>query len=266
MAMEIAKTFVVNATPEAVWSFLVDLPRVARCLPGAAIGERLDEKTSSGTMTIKVGPVSSTYRGKVVFERLDAAARTAELVATGQDVRGKGGADLRLTSSVKPLPGGKTEVTAVSLVNVTGILAQMGRGMIQDVSDEMFQNLLRADAGGAGVGRRREPDRWRRPGCSLAGPGSRAGRRGARHRGSAGGGSGPCVERESDRVHGGTPRVGSGRRPRGAGRRSARSAGGPSVGGALGASAGVLGGGTRRARRGSLSVAAPVVVGPRRDP
>jgi carbon monoxide dehydrogenase subunit G len=139
MAMEIAKTFVVNATPEAVWSFLVDLPRVARCLPGAAIGERLDEKTSSGTMTIKVGPVSSTYRGKVVFERLDAAARTAELVATGQDVRGKGGADLRLTSSVKALPGGKTEVTAVSLVNVTGILAQMGRGMIQDVSDEMFQ-------------------------------------------------------------------------------------------------------------------------------
>jgi carbon monoxide dehydrogenase subunit G len=139
MALEIAKTFVVKAAPEAVWSFLVDLPRVARCLPGAAIGERLDERTSTGTMTIKVGPVSSTYKGKVVFERLDAAARTAELVATGQDVRGKGGADLRLTSSVKALPGGGTEVTAVSLVNVTGILAQMGRGMIQDVSDEMFQ-------------------------------------------------------------------------------------------------------------------------------
>ncbi len=139
MALEISKTFVVKAAPEAVWNFLVDLPRVARCLPGAAIGERLDERTSAGTMTIKVGPVSSMYRGKVVFERLDPAARTAELVASGQDVRGKGGADLRLTSSVKPLPGGGTEVTAVSLVNVTGILAQMGRGMIQDVSDEMFQ-------------------------------------------------------------------------------------------------------------------------------
>jgi carbon monoxide dehydrogenase subunit G len=139
MALEIVKTFEVNAAPDAVWSFLTDLPRVARCLPGAAIGDKLDEKTSSGTMTIKVGPVSSTYRGKVVFERLDAAARTAEIVATGQDVRGKGGADLKLTSSVKALPGGKTEVTAVSLVNVTGMLAQMGRGMIQDVSDEMFQ-------------------------------------------------------------------------------------------------------------------------------
>ena len=137
--MEIAKTFVVNAAPETVWSFLTDLPRVARCLPGAAIGEQLDAKTSTGTMTIKVGPVSSTYRGKVVFERLDPSARTAEIVASGQDVRGKGGADLRLTSSLKPLPGGQTEVTAVSLVNVTGLLAQMGRGMIQDVSDEMFQ-------------------------------------------------------------------------------------------------------------------------------
>jgi carbon monoxide dehydrogenase subunit G len=139
MALEIAKTFVVNAAPDAVWSFLTDLPRVARCLPGAAIGEKIDEKTSTGTMTIKVGPVSSTYRGKVVFERLDPAGRTAELSASGQDVRGKGGADMRLTSSLKPLPGGQTEVTAVSTVNVTGILAQMGRGMIQDVSDEMFQ-------------------------------------------------------------------------------------------------------------------------------
>jgi carbon monoxide dehydrogenase subunit G len=139
MALEIVKTFEVNASPDTVWSFLTDLPRVARCLPGAAIGDRLDEKTSSGTMTIKVGPVSSTYRGKVIFERLDPAAKTAEIVATGQDVRGKGGADLKLTSSLKSLPGGKTEVTAVSLVNVTGMLAQMGRGMIQDVSDEMFQ-------------------------------------------------------------------------------------------------------------------------------
>ncbi|HEY3588171.1 MAG TPA: SRPBCC family protein [Myxococcaceae bacterium] len=139
MALEIVKTFEVDASPDAVWSFLTDLPRVARCLPGAAIGDKLDEKTSSGTMTIKVGPVSSTYRGKVVFERLDPAAKTAEIVASGQDVRGKGGADLKLTSSLKALPGGKTEVTAVSLVNVTGMLAQMGRGMIQDVSDEMFQ-------------------------------------------------------------------------------------------------------------------------------
>jgi carbon monoxide dehydrogenase subunit G len=139
MAFEIVKTFVVKAPAPAVWEFLVDPHRVARCLPGASIAEKLDEKTYSGAMTVKVGPVSSSYKGKVVFARLDPATRTAEIVATGTDVRGRGGADLRLTSSVKEIATGETEVTSVSMVNITGILAQMGRGMIQDVSDQMFQ-------------------------------------------------------------------------------------------------------------------------------
>src|SRR5207244_3723344 len=139
MAFEITKTFSIKAPPAAVWEFLTDPERVAKCLPGAAITGKLDEKTWSGTMTVKVGPVQSSYKGKVVFEKLDAAARRAEIVAQGMDVRGKGGADLRLTSSVLEKAPGETEVTTVSRVNVTGILAQMGRGMIQDVSDQMFQ-------------------------------------------------------------------------------------------------------------------------------
>jgi carbon monoxide dehydrogenase subunit G len=139
MAIEISKTFVVKAPPSSVWAFLTDVQRVARCLPGAAITEKLDDKTWSGTMTVKVGPVSSSYKGKVVFERLDAAARSAEIVASGIDVRGRGGADLRLTSNLLEKAPGETEVTTVSRVNITGILAQMGRGMIQDVSDQMFQ-------------------------------------------------------------------------------------------------------------------------------
>ena len=139
MAFEIVKTFVIKAKPAPVWSFLTDVERVAKCLPGAAITGKLDERTWQGTMTVKVGPVSSSYKGKVVFEQLDAAARRAEIVATGTDVRGRGGADLRLTSTVRETPSGETEVTAISLVNITGILAQMGRGMVQDVSDQMFQ-------------------------------------------------------------------------------------------------------------------------------
>jgi carbon monoxide dehydrogenase subunit G len=139
MAIEIVKTFVVKAPSAAVWGFLTDPQRVARCMPGAAITDRIDEKTFAGTMAVKVGPVSTSYKGKVVFERLDASAHTAEIVATGQDIRGRGGADLRLTSSVKELSPGETEVTASSKVNITGILAQMGRGMVQDVSDQLFQ-------------------------------------------------------------------------------------------------------------------------------
>src|SRR5437868_7244523 len=118
MAFEITKTFVVKAPSSHVWEFLIDPRRVATCLPGAAIGDKLDDKTYAGSMTVKVGPVSSSYKGKVVFERLDAGARTAEIVATGQDVKGKGGADLRMTSSLREVSPGETEVVAVSKVNI----------------------------------------------------------------------------------------------------------------------------------------------------
>jgi uncharacterized protein len=141
MAIEIVKTFVVKAPPARVWGFLTDAERVARCMPGAAITDRIDERTFAGTMAVKVGPVSTSYKGKIVFERVDAGARTAEIVASGQDVGGRGGADLRLTSSIKEIAPGETEVTAASKVNITGILAQMGRGMVQDVSDQIFQTF-----------------------------------------------------------------------------------------------------------------------------
>ena len=152
MALEITKVFVVAAPPSRVWEFLIDIHRVAKCLPGAAIGEKLDDKTYAGTITVKVGPISSSYKGKVVFERLDPATRTAEVVATGQDTKGRGSADLRMTSTLRKLSPGQTEVTAASKVNITGILAQMGRGMIQDVSDQMFQTFsqrMRAELEGA---------------------------------------------------------------------------------------------------------------------
>jgi carbon monoxide dehydrogenase subunit G len=139
MAFEIVKTFTIGAPPEAVWKFLTDPERVAKCLPGAAITGKLDEKTWTGTMLVKVGPVQSSYKGKIVFEKLDAQSRTAEIVAIGTDVKGKGGADLRLTSTLAEKGPRQTEVTTVSRVNITGILAQMGRGMIQDVSDQMFK-------------------------------------------------------------------------------------------------------------------------------
>jgi carbon monoxide dehydrogenase subunit G len=137
--MRIEKRFVVKSAPATVWAFLTDPHRVARALPGAAIQEQIDPQTYTGTMTVKVGPVSTSYRGQLRFERLDAGAGIAEIVASGQDVRGKGGAEMRMTSHVVERTPGETEVTVVSDLNVTGILAQIGRGMIEQVSDQMFQ-------------------------------------------------------------------------------------------------------------------------------
>lgn len=144
MALEISKTFTIDAPKKAVWEFLTDPYRVARCLPGAAITEKVDDQNYTGTITVKVGPVSASYKGKVRFEKLDPDAGTAEIVATGQDVKGKGGADMRMQSRLSEIAGGKTEVSATSQVNITGILAQMGARMIQDVSDQMLQRFTEA--------------------------------------------------------------------------------------------------------------------------
>jgi carbon monoxide dehydrogenase subunit G len=144
MAMEFKQSFVVKAPPEAVWAFLTDPRRAAAALPGAAFTEQVDERTFAGTITVKVGPVVTSYRGKARFERLDPATRTAEMTGSGQDVKGRGGADMRMTSQLVERVPGQTEVNVTTSVNVTGLLAQLGRGMIQDVSDTLFERFTAA--------------------------------------------------------------------------------------------------------------------------
>ncbi len=142
MAMQIEKTFVLKAPRATVWDFLTDPEKVARCLPGAAITGKLEDgKSYGGTMAVKVGPVTANYRGKMRFDKLDEAAGEAEIVASGQETRGKGGADMKMKSYVAERAPGETEVKVVSDVNVVGVLAQFGRGMIQDVSDQLFQKF-----------------------------------------------------------------------------------------------------------------------------
>ncbi|HEX6899042.1 MAG TPA: SRPBCC family protein [Thermoanaerobaculia bacterium] len=142
--MQIEKSFVVKAPADAVWDFLTDPYQVAKCLPGAAITDKVDEQNYGGTITVKVGPVTANYRGKMRFDRLDRAAGEAEIAASGQETRGKGGADMKMKSRVVEKAPGETEVTVVSDVNVVGMLAQFGRGMIQDVSDQLFQKFTDA--------------------------------------------------------------------------------------------------------------------------
>ena len=141
MSLSFEHAFVVKAPAERVWSFLIDPYRVAPALPGASITEKTDDGNYLGAITVKVGPVAAKYRGKVRFEDVDAAARTVRIVASGTDTSGRGGADMKMNSRVVEKGGGETEVSLASEVNVTGVLAQFGRGMIQDVSNQMFQKF-----------------------------------------------------------------------------------------------------------------------------
>lgn len=144
MPFQIDKTFVVRAPTADVWAFLTDPRRVARCMPGAALTDQLDDRTWTGTLMVKVGPVTASYKGQLTFARLDAQARAAEIVASGQETRGKGGASMKLASRLEERGPGETAVVASSEVNVTGILAQMGRGMVQDVGDQIFEKFTGA--------------------------------------------------------------------------------------------------------------------------
>src|SRR5271170_4150421 len=138
MALQIQKTFQVNERLEKVWSFLSDPRKVAGCVPGAQITEQVDEKTYKGTISVKVGPSVTDYKGEVQIVRLDNQNHEIEILGKGQDVRGRGSASMKLTGKLHSLEDGGTEVASVSEVNVVGILAQMGSRVISEVSNIMF--------------------------------------------------------------------------------------------------------------------------------
>ena len=138
--MRIEEKFTVAARADDVWAFLTDPERVAGALPGAEITERLDENTWKGGMGVKVGPLAAAYTGTVAFD-LDEEARAAVVHAKGQGKAGMGNADMKMTSRVVALDSGETEVTVEAQLSVTGILAQLGRGMMQHVSRKMFKEF-----------------------------------------------------------------------------------------------------------------------------
>lgn len=142
MLVKIEKTFQVQQPIEKVWSVLSDPRKVVVCVPGAQITEQVDERTYKGSVSAKVGPTVSDYRGQVQIIRLDQQAHKIEIEGKGQDVRGKGSASLKMTGKLRALPDGGTEVASVSEISVVGILAQVGSRMINEVSNIMFQQFV----------------------------------------------------------------------------------------------------------------------------
>lgn len=143
MAVITEQTFQVHAPIAQVWALLSDPRKVATCVPGAQITEQVDDKTYRGSISVKVGPSVTDYKGEVQIVRLDAQNYEMQILGKGQDVRGKGSASMKMTGKLRTLPNGGTEVISVSEVNVVGILAQMGARVINEVSNIMFQEFTR---------------------------------------------------------------------------------------------------------------------------
>jgi hypothetical protein len=137
MSIQIEETFQVAVPVDTVWRFLLDPHRVVTCMPGAELEQVVDEHTFEGAVKIKLGAITTRYRGRVQLTEVDEAAHTVRMLAAGRETGG-GTAKGTLTSQVRALPDGNTEVIAQADVDVTGRVMQMGRGMIQGVSSQLF--------------------------------------------------------------------------------------------------------------------------------
>ncbi len=139
--MKLEQTFEVQAPLAQVWAALNDLERVAPCLPGAAITGHDEDGTYRGTFTVKLGPMTAAYNGTIKIEEADEATHTATLKARGTDKRGQGGANATIVNTLSEHDG-STRVEAVTDFNITGRLAQFGRGgMMQDVSNRLLRDF-----------------------------------------------------------------------------------------------------------------------------
>jgi uncharacterized protein len=139
--MKLEQSFTVAAPVEQVWDMLVDVERVAPCLPGAEITGQTPEGAYEGTFTVKLGPATASYRGSLKMDSLDEASRTATMHANGTDKRGQGGAHAVIVSSMRQ-EGEGTVVDVATDFNITGRLARFGRGgMIEDISKRMMRDF-----------------------------------------------------------------------------------------------------------------------------
>lgn len=151
--MELVHDFTVPVPVEETWKLLVDVQKIAPCLPGAAVTS-VDGDAFEGGMKIKVGPIGMTFKGGGRFVELDEAGRRAVLEAQGRDAKGNGGAQATVTVTLQER-GDVTDAHLVTDFNISGKAAQFGSGVVKDISNKMLSqfatNLSQMiESGGAG--------------------------------------------------------------------------------------------------------------------
>src|ERR1700760_919003 len=141
MSMELDNVFSVPTSPAHAWEVLLDVERIAPCMPGATV-EEFDGEVVTGRIKVKVGPVSLTYRGTARFIERDAGAQQVVLEASGKETRGAGTASATVRASLEPeASGDSTRVVIHTTMNVTGRPAQFGRGVIAEVGGKLVEKF-----------------------------------------------------------------------------------------------------------------------------
>jgi carbon monoxide dehydrogenase subunit G len=157
MAMEMDHSFTVPVPPERAWDVLLDVEKIAPCMPGAIVDE-FDGEVVTGRIKVKVGPVSLTYRGTAKFTERDPDAKVILLEASGKETRGAGTASATVRATLEPESGGEgTTASMHTTMNVTGRPAQFGRGVMVEVGGKLVEQfaqnlrqLITEDGAGGG--------------------------------------------------------------------------------------------------------------------
>jgi carbon monoxide dehydrogenase subunit G len=143
--MKLEHSFTAPVGVDEAWRVLLDIERIAPCMPGAALTS-VDGDDFTGTVKVKVGPISLTYKGKASFVEKDEAAHRAVIDAQGKDARGNGTAAAKVAATLRP-DGASTRVDVVTDLNVTGKPAQFGRGVMADVGNKLIGQFADCLAG-----------------------------------------------------------------------------------------------------------------------
>jgi uncharacterized protein len=146
--MEFDNSFDVPLPPAQAWAVLMDIPRIAHCMPGAELTEVVDPQTYKGKISVRLGPVALAFAGRVEFESIDAAARSARVKAQGSDAKGRGAANAVVAFRIEPAGAGSKVLIHTDLA-LSGAVAQYGRGagMIEATAAQIigqFSSNLRA--------------------------------------------------------------------------------------------------------------------------
>jgi uncharacterized protein len=138
--MEIENEFDVPAPVDHVWAYLLDVERVAPCMPGAELTEVVDDHTWKGKVNMKLGPVSLAFAGTVTMQERDDQAKRIVLAAKGMEQKGKGAANASVTSWLEQ-GDGVTNVKMRADIHLTGTVAQLSRGLLPEVSRKLTQEF-----------------------------------------------------------------------------------------------------------------------------
>ena len=141
MPFKIEEEFEVQAPVQRVWEYLIDPARVVVCIPGAELLETQDERTFIGAVKVKVGPMTMSYKGQVKFTEVDEQGRQVRMLGEGREAGGAGSAKVTMLSKVTPLDGGGALVVVSADVDLVGKIVQFGRGMIEEVSRQLFRQF-----------------------------------------------------------------------------------------------------------------------------